>query len=521
MQVEVEEQDIDEDGNVIRTTAIENKIEESTQAIIRDSSRNRLQRLGALYSDSTDISSPIHRTEGKFHEEIDETRSAAKPKNRFGKLAALASSINSWEDDSSHPDYKHSSVSSSSKELPGPPKPKRLSTPKKNQEKKTATTPIKDQEKKTGTTPKKYAAPTPPKEISKPVVSPRRNAAPTPPSPPKATEAKSNQLRWDPKVMNALESQGFQRRQSNTSKLVYDYKDERERPLPVVDKITEEPEKPKSNLQKIPSVVPGSEIEKKNGVNKSSTSSVFTSKIDLPRGIVSGRAAIFENQSVLSNASSTKTQQKDPAEMSLKERMALFEKNKGQALIPKAPIAISVGSKQITGEKPKEHQSVRPIIELPRPREDPPKPPQVKQINKDESVTGSKASGTGIRTTVAALLSGGTTISESQISDNVKKQRQQEMDLLMNRFKASEKQPSVLPMSPPQPPPMPPSLLSSEHVEATCIINNNKRRSGKLFAMVYIILLNLKYNYYFQEITTMIMYQLVFVPYLMKLNVYV
>lgn len=467
MQVEVEEQDIDDDGNVIRSQ-IENS-EESVPAI-RDSSRNRLQRLGALYSESSDISSPIHRTEAKFHEQIDQSQSNTKQKGRFGKLAALANSINNWEDDPSHPDYKHAS-----KELTGPPKPKRLSSPKKDA----------NLEKKTGTTPKKNKAPTPPREVvpAKPVVSPRsRVPALAPPSPPKSNDITSKQLKWDQKVMDALELQGFQRRQSTTSKLVYDYKnDERERPAPVIESIKEidETEKPKSNLRKVPSIVPGSEIEKKVVETKSVVSS-NKSKIDLPRGMVSGRAALFETQSTVSNISSTRSQQKDPAEMSLKERMALFEKNKGQALIPKAPIAISVGSKQITGEKTKEHQSVRPVIEVPKPREEPPPPPpQTKSTNNNhQSVAESKASGSGIRTTVAALLSGGSTISESQITDNVKKQRQQDMDIVLNRFNHRPIEPSAPPMSAPKPPPMPPSPIVRGHVDATCIVNN-KRRSGK------------------------------------------
>lgn len=37
---------------------------------------------------------------------------------------------------------------------------------------------------------------------------------------------------------------------------------------------------------------------------------------------------------------------RDPAEMSLKERLAMFEKNKGSALMPKAPLGMSVPVKQ-------------------------------------------------------------------------------------------------------------------------------------------------------------------------------
>lgn len=46
-----------------------------------------------------------------------------------------------------------------------------------------------------------------------------------------------------------------------------------------------------------------------------------------------GRPASFEKNST--------PNKRDPAEMSLKERRALFEKNKGNALLPKTPIGMS------------------------------------------------------------------------------------------------------------------------------------------------------------------------------------
>jgi len=42
-------------------------------------------------------------------------------------------------------------------------------------------------------------------------------------------------------------------------------------------------------------------------------------------------------------AKNTETKTKDPAQMSLAERMAFFERNKGEApLIPKAPLTMSI-----------------------------------------------------------------------------------------------------------------------------------------------------------------------------------
>jgi hypothetical protein len=52
-----------------------------------------------------------------------------------------------------------------------------------------------------------------------------------------------------------------------------------------------------------------------------------------------------------SKGSATKI--KDPAEMTLSERKALFERNKGEALIPKAPLTMSVPTKMLQEkEKP-------------------------------------------------------------------------------------------------------------------------------------------------------------------------
>lgn len=53
---------------------------------------------------SRELSSPIHRTEERFAiEEEPVNQKPAKPGARLGRLAALASTINNWEDDLSHP----------------------------------------------------------------------------------------------------------------------------------------------------------------------------------------------------------------------------------------------------------------------------------------------------------------------------------------------------------------------------------------------------------------------------------
>lgn len=55
-------------------------------------------------SEENTLESPIHRTEEKFNaEEIDTEHKPIKRGARLDRLAALASTINNWEDDLSHP----------------------------------------------------------------------------------------------------------------------------------------------------------------------------------------------------------------------------------------------------------------------------------------------------------------------------------------------------------------------------------------------------------------------------------
>lgn len=58
-----------------------------------------------------ELSSPIHRTEEKFTaEESSEDCKPVKRGARLDRLAALASTINNWEDDLSHPNLTSSKV---------------------------------------------------------------------------------------------------------------------------------------------------------------------------------------------------------------------------------------------------------------------------------------------------------------------------------------------------------------------------------------------------------------------------
>lgn len=472
MQVEVEEREIDEDGNILQRRAsddIETKINE--EPMIRDSSRNRLQRLGALYSETENLSSPINRNESRFLLEDDtETQSSSmnttRQISRTGKLTALANSIKTWEDDLSHPDAKQHQ--------------QRFKEPTKNtsvEAKVQNSSP-----KKTGTIPKVRREERP---ASTTIVKEKTKVA---------EPKKSKELKWDQNVMDALEQQGFTRRESTASKLTYDYKKESEPLKPVSTTVTK-------------TISSNMTTAKPKGVPENSAKS----PIKVSKGLVSGRAAIFENQQ--SSAGPSRSQ-KDPAEMSLKDRLALFERNKGAALIPKASFAMSASSKQISTV-----DAVAPVVrrELKEYNATVTTASSSKYSSNEQSSTKidsynkavmaeSKASGSCIKNTVAALMSKGATISSSEISQDIRKQREREMNILLNRFNKPEscdspepQQPTAMafestrlvgaiaastPPTPPVPPPMPAtnfntnsnalSSTSNGHVEAKCVI---KRKS--------------------------------------------
>lgn len=62
---------------------------------------------------------------------------------------------------------------------------------------------------------------------------------------------------------------------------------------------------------------------------------------NVDRSSVLSKAAMFEAGS---------PRNKDPAEMSLRERKALFEKNKGAAIVPKAPFGMAPSVKTLHGD---------------------------------------------------------------------------------------------------------------------------------------------------------------------------
>lgn len=338
IQVEVEEQEIDEYGNVLSSSAQNNGLENGSgmPPMIRDSSRNRLQRLGALYSETENLSSPIHRTEARFDDNLQQTPKAndvpaqPRPTKRIGKLAALADSINNWEDDLSHPDasasvkaYREVSPKRSPAKTISTSEPRVVGTSLRKQQPQAASPKQQQQQQRYDERAQVrsiLSAKTPPKlreassTAATTVTTLKMNS--------NDSRSPSKQLKWDQQVMDALEQQGFQRRESTTSKLVYDFKGRELLSRPETD----EPS-PKKN-------------EKKTAT-----------KFDVSRGLVSGRTALFEN---VQKAKSPTRLHKDPAELSIRERLALFERNKGNALIPKAALGMAPSAKQIMADRKEE-----------------------------------------------------------------------------------------------------------------------------------------------------------------------
>ncbi|PSN56602.1 hypothetical protein C0J52_01580 [Blattella germanica] len=377
--------------------------------VIRDSARSRLRRLGALYAveltlskpikevssvvttksgpfdktyvseevakenieinlsdppidssnvirDNSQISSPIHQTEGSFSAEHDDKDEVTKPQlyksektgtRRLAKLAVLADTIKHWEDDLSHPS------TATARDISNPDK-----SPAHRDEDNYA-----DLE-----------------DLS----AEETNLSPLVNEPEDAVQdqAKPKQVVWDQSIITALEAQGFSRTQSK-SRLVYDYSKHSSqgdgRDPAAANKlgtITENTVPANHKSEKLEAV-------KKTGIeNFGNLRSISSSRLQMPNspekrlpvksngsprtvgvpqmglrvgsphrgdaspktGSVLHKAAIFESNSP------TKKNGKDPTELSVSERFALFERNKGQALIPKAAFSMPVPVKYLEGK---------------------------------------------------------------------------------------------------------------------------------------------------------------------------
>ncbi|CAL1683305.1 unnamed protein product [Lasius platythorax] len=273
--------------------------------------RSKLQRLGKLYSEDNNLGSPIHRTEEKFNaEENDTEHKPIKRGARLDRLAALASTINNWEDDLSHPAIINS------KPKPVNNKAERIAA-KFNEQVKSA-----EPQPSTSESCKWIAVSNESKS---------RDASPV------------KQLKWDKTVLDSLGSPNTMTSHLSPNKVKsgqMEKKPEKFDSSPR-NKKTEDntgnsvSNTPENIVKGAANITSSPRLPSRTGFNGSPKTLVQ------PSGSVLSKASMFE-------AKNMDTKVKDPTQMSVAERMAFFERNKGQApLIPKAPLTMSIPPKKL------------------------------------------------------------------------------------------------------------------------------------------------------------------------------
>ncbi|PNF20524.1 hypothetical protein B7P43_G05327, partial [Cryptotermes secundus] len=275
-----------------------------------------------LYNADSQLSSPIHKTEVHFSAEQAEvenevpqqTHSKTKSGGLQAKLAMLADTIRHWEDEVSHP-----TAVSSHAVCKSPDQSKGSSGNVANHSTSTAET----------LSSKIVSKPNPDQQCLK--------------------VAKTRQFVLDENTVATLEAQGFSRTQSK-ARLVYDY-----------SKHSPQVEENDDKTCNIPAPVSSDEVENQLATIQENVSETLLDSVKLLRvqmglcvgsphkgdsspkiGSVLHKAALFES-------SPTKKNSKDPTELSVAERLAMFEHNKGQALMPKAALSMPVPAKYIAG----------------------------------------------------------------------------------------------------------------------------------------------------------------------------
>lgn len=463
--MQVDEQEIDSDGNVLKTIQSQRRqitsfehyddTKVTPSKCIRDSSKNQLDRLGALYSNPQDLSSPVHRTESHFTTEQERERRNGNlnRNNRFTKLNELTKFYNECDDEiKPQTDCQENGGKTIDRtDAKASPKP----VTKMNENKAVETN------KRNMNSPQKTNTGT----INKTVLNrfaPMETVTETNDN----KKSSDKQVVWDKRIMDSLEAQGYKRRDTTNKRLEYNF-NYKGKGSPKKDNIVEQ------KIVSKPPVAPTISVAAKS----KPTPVAANKKVDISKGLVSGRAAIFEtSQLTLRGGSAPSRNQKDPTELSLKERMALFEKNKGTALIPKAALGMAPSMKQIQKENNRMAESSKPVITTPQqpmvgraPNNVANSPSKINNFNK-AVVADTNAGGQGIRHTVAALLNNPATIAESRIANETRKLREQEMNVVLNRFN-NESQVAE-PASPPPAPPMPENLFSTNS-------SGRKRLSGE------------------------------------------
>lgn len=380
-------------------------------AQLRDHSRKNLKRLGALYSDQ--ISSPIHRTEENFCETDAKSTSSRKPIKKFSKLAELANDINSWDDD-----YNHHAIAAASVVAATP--KSNVSSPRKtlnNPKNSVTSSPAKTS---SGTTTTSYAY-TPDRNRNSNLSPARKNSL-------KSTSAATStsspkKLMWDKKVIDSLEAQGFARRESAVPKLVYDYSND----------------KPSTSVAAASSPAKSSSIFTKPAEKKSIMSPIKKDFSQQPKVATTSSSSLASSTNKNVRFSSKFRDGKDPAEMSLKERMAIFEKNKGTAPVPRTPFGIT-DANPIRSNMPELTKKYDFGF-----KSSPSKKTATVQAAATSSESGKDAvidnATINIKSAVNKLLSAReTTISEKQISDEIRKQRAEDMKCIMKRYNKEEEE---------------------------------------------------------------------------------
>ncbi|CAH1981243.1 unnamed protein product [Acanthoscelides obtectus] len=457
-----------------------------SENVLRDESKNKLKRLGKLYAggDEVDISSPIHRTEAKFYacEENEGQPSSETASKGLRKLAHLAQTINQWEDDVRPLRGDNCSTATTPKKAkaPAPPLPSgttnspQKTTPPRHNKPKAPQPPVIHKE-----TLESYKAPQSPKNASAQWIS-------------NSTTEKSLLKGHEESPVRKL----FGRERSDKDK---GSESDEAKTLATPRTLAESPKKTQAGSQKIVSslkkddnkgVVKStpkqlkwdeevlSRLEKESQQNRMGTKMEMTSeaqqpvasKVKLLANALNEKVAMEEEEKptrpkFVSNTVLEKKEtrvetamKKDPALLSVSERKALFEKNQGHALVPKAAFGMAHACKVESVMKacstkimndgagvkttqppmsptPKASQTtrqietVKPLIHSSAKPTPPPLPPASKAT---PTPTG------GLASKMAALLENKTTISQEQIENSMKAQRQKEMDLLLNRFHRSK-----------------------------------------------------------------------------------
>ncbi|XP_057658222.1 anillin-like isoform X1 [Diorhabda carinulata] len=421
---------------------------------MRIESKCKLKRLGQLYAggDDANISSPIHRTEAKFcaaeetaTDEFNKQNIDKMPRKGLSKLAHLAETINQWEDDMHHVQKaeRNSPKKYCKDSAPEPP----ITTPIKTSLKsKAPQSHVCIEKSETPKSPVKYLDSTVNEEIKfvKKVDSSTSQKSSlceifTPKKSLRTNNDTSKQVSWDKNVLDKLESQGFTRKNSSSS-LVYSYNSqenctEAKSSNDVKELRPIQEDKPKENRIKQMATA----LEAKVGITEKPSSPVQSL---LRSHNIAERVAAFESPT---------RSNKDPALLSVSERKALFERNKGDALVPKAafgmapPVKVESTMKASctkiitanTQSKPIEKQKVPPQVDLFNSMKESPakitNKPESKLPAEETNIAAVQQAG-GIASKMAALLENKTTISREQIEKNTRNERQKEMDMLLNRF---------------------------------------------------------------------------------------